>query len=395
MISNNPIKFIFAAILYLCINSAGADTFTNILSKEVLHGYKTGETQDGNSIVRTTEKGIVSLNLAHWGINSDRKGRNNKVYVFSIDDIILYEIETAAFEKALPEAVSQGPIFILIEIDTPGGRVDLARRICAAITAQNNCQIVGYVKTGEHGGALSAGAAISLACDKIYMASNTVIGAATMITADARTMKKAFGEEVGEKFDSAWRAMLASLAEQNGRPGLLARAMVDRDIEVIEVSQGNKVWFIDPINKKDNHVIIKTWSKKGSLLTLTAAEALQCGISDGIAESREELLRLLEAQDAEIILDRTISDARVELNRAEGQLSRIRKDLDLKIKQSKNPMSQAEAFKLLREAKGDFKALVNLSKKYPDLELDTVWLENELNSVEAAYRNARRQSRRH
>jgi hypothetical protein len=226
------------------------------------------------------------------------------------------------------------------------------------------------------------------------MKEDSVMGAATMITGDAKTMKKAYGEEVGEKFDSAWRARLASLAEQNGRAGVLARAMVDKDIEVVEVKDKGKHFFIDPINKKPEQDLIKTWSKKGSLLTLTAAEALSCGYAEAIVASREELLISESAAQAQIVVDNEIQQAGEELRRAQGQLKRIRKRVDYAMKKSEGPMYRAEALKLLRDARGEFKTLLNLARKYPDLKLDTRLLEDELNSIEATYRNMKRRMRR-
>jgi len=54
-------------------------------------------------------------------------------------------------------------------------------------------------------------------------------------------------------------------------------------------------------------------------------------------------------------------------------------------------MSRGEALKMLRQARAEFKALLNLARKYPDLNLDTTALEDELNSIEAAYRNLKRE----
>lgn len=387
---------VVVATLYLLVGFCLADTFTNIETGEVLHGYVLEKTTDGRAFVKTVEKDRLKLNLARWRISVDSQGRNNKVVVFSFDEPLLYEIETAAFEQALPKAAARGPLFILVEMDLPGGRIDLTKRICAAITAVDDCQVVGYVKYGRAGGALSAGAAVSLACDKLYMMPNTVIGAATRVTADAQTMSKAYGEEVGEKFDSAWRATLASLAQQNKRPGLLAKAMVDRDIEVVEIRKAadGARGFVDPVNLNAADEVVRTWSKKGSLLTLTADEAVKSGIADGVVESRAELLQLLDVQAAGIIIDDSISDARRELNRAEGQLGRIRKSVDLKVRKSEGKMSRAEALRLLRDARNEFRTLINLARKYPDLRLDIVELENEFNSIEAAYQKIKRQSRR-
>jgi membrane-bound ClpP family serine protease len=282
----------------------------------------------------------------------------------------------------------------LFEIDTPGGRGDLTRRICGAITQIMNCPTVAFVKGGKYGGALSAGAAVALACDKIYMADNTAIGAATAIAISEagrpESLKEAFGEEVGEKFASAWRAYFASLAEQNHRPGLLARAMVDRNTEVIEVADANQRLFIDPVNKKPQQRLVHTWSKKGSLLTLTAAEAVECVIADKVISSRQELLSELDAADAKVVLNSGIQDARAELKRAKRQVNRIRKSIDLKIEQSKYQQPKPKTLEILRSAKSEFQTLIKLAKKYPDLELDVQSLEKELNSIEAAYQDVKR-----
>jgi membrane-bound ClpP family serine protease len=126
---------IVAAFAVLLVFGCGcfADTFTNQQSGEVLHGYVAGESEQGKTTVYTQEKGKIELNLARWNIVRDRHGRNNKIIVLRLDAEIMLEIETAALESAIGDAVAEGPLFILLEIDTPGGRTDLAGRLCDAI----------------------------------------------------------------------------------------------------------------------------------------------------------------------------------------------------------------------------------------------------------------------
>ncbi len=391
----SQVKILTSLLMLLAFSLACfADTFTNRQSGEVLHGYIAGQAEDGEAIANTKEKGRVEFDLSQWQMVADRLGRNNKIFVLTIDDEIGFEIETQALESKVVKLSNEGPLFILFEIDTPGGRGDLTQRICGAITQLKGCPTVAFIKGGRYGGALSAGAAVALACDKIYMADNTVIGAATAITISEtgrpESLKEAFGEEVGEKFSSAWRAYLASLAERSHRPGLLARAMVDRNTEVIEVSDANRRLFIDPVNKKPQQNLVHTWSKKGALLTLTAAEAAECGMADKVVNSRRELLSELGAADANVVQDDAIQDARTELKRARGQVDRIRKSIDLKIEQSKYKQPKPKILEILRGAKSDFQTLIRLAKKYPDLGLDIQSLENELNSVEAAYQDVKR-----
>ena len=390
--------FAISLVLFVFALPCLGDTFKHRLTGELLHGYATGQSEGRKTIVYTQEKGLVQLNPAKWQVTADRLGRNNKVVVLTLDGPIMHEIETAALEQAMAEILYEGPLFILLQIDTPGGRTDFAQRICGAIAGTSSCPVIAFVRGGEYGGAISAGAALALACDKIYMAGNTIIGAATTIavteTGRPQALKRSYGEEVAEKFSSAWRAYLASLAEQNHRPGPVARAMVDKDMEVIEVTEAGKRLFIDPVNKRPGQKLVRTWSKKDSLLTLTAEEAAECSIADKVVSSQQQVLRDLDAIDAEIVINNCFQKAGLELRRAKGQFNRIRKSIDLKVKQSEHRMPVPKVLNLLRSAKSEYKTLIRLAKKYPDLGLDIKALEDELNSIEANYQKVRMDARR-
>ncbi len=396
MIKFKTANFIFLILAILNL-ACFADTFTNRKTNEILHGYITSQTVDNNTVVQTPEKGLTNLNLAEWTIAADRNGRNNKVVVLTLNGPILLEIETAAFEKAIARVSGEGPLFVLLEIDTPGGDISLAQRICAAITKAGNCQVIGFVKGGEFGGALSAGAAVAFACSKIYMANNTVIGAAAVIALDKKgpkSMKDKYGEDIGEKFSSAWRGYMASLAEHNNRPGLLARAMVDKGIEVIEVKQEGKRIFIDPVNKKERQEVVHTWNKKGSLLTLTASEAVNCEVADKVVDSRGELLSQLDAADAELVVNTAVQDAGREFEKVKLKCEGIEKSLDLKFKEIENSQTSASALKLLREIKSDVQTVIKFANEYPDLHVDVQKLEELQNSVEAEYKDVKTHTRR-
>jgi ClpP class serine protease len=407
-----------SAMLILFAGVCLADTFTNRQTNETLHGYitsrlpgsapsarqdnsspKAAEAEDGPRGVFTQEKGLLKLNPKEWEIKRDNLGRNNKVIVVPVDEQIMNEIETDAFEKALADSSQEGPLFILVEIDTPGGRVDLAHRMCTAITKDTDCNVFAFIKGGKNGGAISAGAAVALSCNKIYMANNTVIGAATLVTMPKNkedyenTRKKNYGEVVDEKMSSVWRAYLASLAQQNDRPGLLARAMVDRDIAVVEVNQAGKRLFIEPVNKKPEQQVVRTWNKAGSLVTLTAQDAVECTIADGLVDSREQLLQQLQAGDANVVADKKVANARKELQIAKRRMDEIAKSLDLKIKQSKNPQPAAKVLGILQGARSDFENLKALAKKYPDLDMDVQDIEKVLNSLQADYEKTSREVR--
>jgi membrane-bound ClpP family serine protease len=382
---------IFAEVCY-------CDTFTNLQTKEVLHGYVSNKAEAGQMSVNTQEKGVLKLNPGEWEVTRDKLGRNNKVVVLPVDEMIMFEIETAAFEQAIAAASDGGPLLILVEIDTPGGRIDLALRMCAAITKTANCDVIAFIKGGEYGGAISAGAAVALACNKIYMANNTVIGAATLVTlskvkAEGRGKEKSYKEIIGEKHSSVWRAYLASLAQQNNRPGLLARAMVDSSIEVIEVNQAAKRLFIEPVNKRPEQQVVRTWNKSGSLVTLTAEEAVESTIADGLVKSEQELLQQLRVGDANVVIDKKMANARKELQIAQRKTDEALKDFDLKYKQAQYPQPAPRFLGILRGARSDFETLKALAQKYPDLDMDVDNIESALNSINAAYENALRETK--
>jgi membrane-bound ClpP family serine protease len=240
-------KLWYAIILLIVLTqNCSADTFTNKVTGVAFNGYPIQRQKGNLTLVYNKEKGIESpyLNLSDYRIESNFLGRKEQIYVFSFRKAIELECETKAFEKAITSAANQGPQFILINIDTPGGRVDLTTRICTAIVATTNCPVVAYISGGEFGGAYSAGAIVALACDKVIMAEGTVIGAATPIIASASgsitSVKQAYGEVVGAKFDSAWQGYCISVAETNRRPAVLVKAMIDKETEVLEVLENGK-----------------------------------------------------------------------------------------------------------------------------------------------------------
>jgi ATP-dependent protease ClpP protease subunit len=373
------------------------DTFTPRDGGEVLHGYATQQVVENKTAVYTEEQGLQYLDLAAYEISLDRQGRRNNVVAISIKEDIMLEIETEAIEKALESASNKGPLFILIEIDTPGGRIDLAQRICSVITGTNNCETVAFVCGGKYGGAYSAGSAIAFACDKIYMAKNTGIGAAAAIVqtpSGPADVKDVYGEKIEEKISSFWRGYLASLAEQNHRPGLLAMAMADEDIEVIEVDEDGNRFFLESINKKATQKLIHTWSKKGSLLTLPAFDAVKCGIADKVVSSRKDVLLDKDAIQAAVIVNSDAQKARKKFARVKLKFHKLIDSLDYRNKQVKLVKFRTKQLKVLRGMISDYKSLIALAKRYPDLPVSIDMLEERLNTVEALYDGAKTKRRK-
>ena len=312
--------------MLLFFSNCFADTFIHRDTGESFNGYATQKKKRDKTHVRIERRGPQYLDLSDYEVQQNHLGRKNKVFVFSIKDSIDFIYETEVFEKAIVVAANQGPLFILIEIDTPGGRADLAQRICAAITSIDNCRTVAFVSGGKFGGAFSVGAMIALACNQLYMADNTAIGAVTLVVPTPfgdKGAKEAYGQTVGEKVISANRAYMAALAEQNNRPAVIAKAMVDEDIEVVEVIEDEKTSFVEPENKEPNQTFVKIWSKKGSLLTLTASEAVHCNIADKIIPSAKRLLVALDAANAGMVRNTGSRRAKRRFERARSEFDEV------------------------------------------------------------------------
>jgi membrane-bound ClpP family serine protease len=388
-------------LIWLAILSATsiciADTFRHTKNSELMHGYITSKSKPGKATVQTLLKGVVDINLADWQITYDRLGRNNKVIVLPLEGSIMRVIETDALIEAISRSSKKGPLFILIEMNTPGGRTDYTQRICTAISDSATCPVVAFVKEGDNAGAVSAGCAVAFACDTVYMAPNTVIGAAAPLAysgGQVKDFKEVYDAIVAEKIISAWRGYLASLAEHRDRPGLLAGAMADENLEVIEVTDADKRLFIEPMNKTPQQNTVQTWSRKGSLLTLTAKQAVKCGIADQIVPSRVELLRHSKAGDAQVVVDDSFRQATKQFSRIKKRFDKTVKSLDLKIKQFKQAPTEVRALKMLRDIQKDYKSLILMARRYTDLNINVTELQKQLNTVEAYYDQAKRNNYR-
>ena len=198
-------------------------------------------------------------------------------------------------KRAIKEAEAKNPDRILFEINTFGGRLDAAFEIVDAMTAIK-CSTYAYV----HQKAISAGALIALATNKIAMEENTTIGdCAPILQGGAEGIIMA-----GEKIQSPLRAKFRNLAERNGYPNLLAQSMVSIDMEVLRMTQvKNKDsvqyitrtewedWTSNLSEKEQKQWKKETVVKKGELLTMTNREAKDYGFSMDSYSSRADFIK--------------------------------------------------------------------------------------------------------
>jgi len=210
--------------------------------------------------------------------------------------------------RGIERAVKAEAEAVIIDIDTFGGRVDSALQITSLIGDVKEIPTVAFVTTGEArtGVSWSAGALISLSCDRIYMEPGTSMGAAAPVyqTPEGGT------EGASEKEVSAIRAQMAALAEKNGYPKAVALAMVDYDVELVEVTEGEKVRAVTREDVRGEGLQAgRTISPAGKLLTLTAGEMERYGLSSATVDDLGELLDDLGVGEAEVVrVEQTVPD---------------------------------------------------------------------------------------
>ncbi len=174
------------------------------------------------------------------------------IYFYEIDDNIA-KPALRKTEKALKEATDLKADYLLLRLNTFGGELEAADKIRTLLLEAPMPTIV-FIDNN----AASAGALISIACDSIYMAPGSSIGAASVVNQEGAIMP--------DKYQSYMRSLMRTTAEKNGRNPDIAQAMVDPDIHIKGIIDSGKV------------------------LTFTTKEAMLHGFCEAEINNREELL---------------------------------------------------------------------------------------------------------
>lgn len=201
--------------------------------------------------------------------------------VFTID--IKKEIGSTTWlyiQKGFDEAALKEADVVIIHMNTYGGEVVYADSIRTKIL---NSEIPVHVFIDNN--AASAGALISIACDKIFMRPGGTIGAATVVNQT--------GEQMPDKYQSYMRATMRATAEAHGQDTIVS---------------GNDTtyrWRRDPLIAEamvDERTVIPNVIDSGKTLTFTAQEALKYGYCDAIASDMDEIIsKHLEMAEYELI----------------------------------------------------------------------------------------------
>ncbi len=171
-------------------------------------------------------------------------------------------------QNGLHAAIEKDADYVILHINTYGGGVMEADSMRTAIL-NSPIPVFAFIDNN----AASAGALISIACDKIFMRPSANMGAATVVSGE--------GDKAPDKYQSYMRGIMRATAESQGKDTTFV---------------GNDTithWKRDPKIAEamvDERVVIAGFADSTQVLTLTANQAVDLNYCDGIAENIDEIV---------------------------------------------------------------------------------------------------------
>ncbi|MCE5186161.1 MAG: hypothetical protein LLF76_08570 [Planctomycetaceae bacterium] len=315
-------------VLSVLASTGFSDTFRQKETGQTFDGFVTQKTTGGMTrVYNSNEKKFVAVDLLAYEVTRNEKGRRETVVLVPITspETLMSQTVAEQIAKSIVEASNTGPLAILLEIDSPGGRGEYMKIIASAAAQTTNCPVAAYIPGGAYGGAFSSAAVIAMACDKIFIAPTASMGAVgPMITGGgASSMDYAgFISTYSPSTLVTFSTYVTALAQQNKRPPVLARGLIDKKLSIIEVTNINGSHdFIEKDQRQPTQTIVRTLASgmtdyqpaaedekstgavdvAGSVLNLTAEEAVRTGMADEIAASRKDVLVAMNIPTAQYV----------------------------------------------------------------------------------------------
>jgi len=206
------------------------------------------------------------------------------VFVLPLSEMVgtyFRDNEISQLVNHIEENYGLGQIIVL-EIDSGGGAVHIWDKIRQVIfEARDRHRFIAWIKSAGSGAAATA-----FVCDEIYYKSYGYVGAITMYSGSIENVAPDWQMD-------GWVRELESVLARTSHTPMIAGSMVR--------SKYNFSYDIDPETGKftyydhafGDHVLSKT----GRNMMLSPDEALHCGLSDGTADTGEQLAVMLDLEE--------------------------------------------------------------------------------------------------
>ncbi len=224
---------------------------------------------------------FISLSLMLWTLSSfaEEVSYTDKVVVITVGEKDLVNKQSFKFWRRTLERVNEEKAkAVIFQLDTPGGLAIQTKDIM--VNELRDLEVPSYAFVDDE--AISAGALISVATDEIWMTPGSTIGAAAIVNGTGAEI----GDTMRAKLESFFDANVRAVTKDKGHPTEIVKMMM----------------FIDDEDRKYGPIEVK----KGSLLTLTAEEAVtnykgNSILAEGIVKDRNELIEVLGFDSSEVM----------------------------------------------------------------------------------------------
>lgn len=214
---------------------------------------------------------MIALPIAGIGVpkaSAASEAAGPTVAVIPLEDTVDTVMRTF-LTRAFVEAEKMDAELVIIEMNTPGGRLNSALEIGELISDSPIDTLV-YVK----GMAASAGSFLALNADQIAMSPSSVMGAAAIVDGNHELVQD-------PKLNATWISKMEGAANKNDRNPLIAKAMAD-------------------VNSELELPGLDRTKKSGEVLSLNTKDALKAGYAEFEAVSLDDLLKQLSLSNADV-----------------------------------------------------------------------------------------------
>jgi membrane-bound ClpP family serine protease len=279
------------------------------------------------------------------------------------------------FSNGVAYLVQNKPACVVVIVDTPGGAIAIAQKMCNAIQnlRRHNIKCVSYVN-GENKWAMSAGALVCLSCEAVVMSPRSKMGAAIPINANGTNLKSANDQfsDVHDKFLATFAATFRTYATGSKFPEELAEAMADKTLGAVALTVNGKTDVMsvkDADAAKERYKASKTpYTERlvcpvGRPVVITAEEGVALHAVAGMAESPQELAALVCPQSKRFAVYEPMDRFALRAKPIMDQLHQLQTNVDV-------AMMRVQVAGLTRDAAKELLAgvdrILELGKRYPD-----------------------------
>jgi len=206
--------------------------------------------------------------------DDDRPG----VFVLPMHGTLGVEFRAEEVRKLVEEVDKYGPGQIIVfEVNSPGGAVTEGEALEQLLSeVRKRHRLIAWIEE-----AISGGCAFSICCPEIYFKTEGTAGSVTAFS--GTTALK--GAEM-----EAWIKTLGDWMEEGGRNRLIAGAMVHAPLQLSydKDPQTGEVTFYGDLSGE--YIL----SRSGENLTFNSSNAVHSGFADGVADTYEQMAKLLD-----------------------------------------------------------------------------------------------------